>query len=86
MDRKALLFGLNDQAATTVNNYLILCVKYYIWKSKFQTKQLTFLALKTFLKSKLEDLKMAYFYGDKESCFEPWLTVYECLVNQSNLM
>ena len=82
LDRKALLFGLNDQASTTVNNYLILYVKCFIWKSKFQTKQLTFIALKTFLKSKLDDLKMAYFYEDKESCFEPWLSIYECLVNQ----
>ena len=81
LDRKALLFGLNDQASTTVNNYLILYVKYFIWKSKFQTKQLTFTALKTFLKNKVEDLKMAYFYEDKECYFEPWLLIYTSLVN-----
>ena len=85
LDRKALLFGLNDQAPTTIINYLILYVKSFIWKSKFQTKQLSFIAFKTFLKSKLDDLKMTYFLGDKESCFEPWQLVYECLENYITL-
>ena len=80
LDRKALLFGLPDQAATTVQNYLILYAKYFIWKSKFQTKQLVFTAFKIFLKNKIEDLKRAYCYEEKEYRFEPWKLIYDCLV------
>ena len=81
LDRKALLFGLSDQASTSVQNYLILYTKYFIWVTKFQTKQLGFDSFRTFLKNKLEDLKRAYYYENKERCFEPWLLIYECLVS-----
>ena len=80
LDRKALLFGLQGQAANSVQNYLILYTKYFIWKSKFQTKQLVFNAFKTFLKNKIEDLKRAYYYEEKEYRFEPWQLMYDRLV------
>ena len=55
------------------------CVKYFIWKSNFQSQELFFVAFKKFLKFKLDDLKNAYLYDEKEKRFEPWLVIYDCV-------
>ena len=80
MDRKALLFGLQDKASTSVENYIILYVKYYIWKTKFQSKLLDFRSFRTFLKNKLEDLKRAYNHEEKDYRFEPLVLIYDSLL------
>ena len=66
LDRKVLLFGFHDQPSHSVPNFILLCVKYFIWKSNFQSQELFFVAFKKFLKFKLDDLKNAYLYDEKE--------------------
>ena len=76
LDRTKLMFGLHDQASSSVLNYVILCVKYFIWKTKFQSKDLSLPIFQKYLKSKLEDLKDAYIYIEKEKQFNQWNNVY----------
>ena len=79
LDRKILLFGFHDQPSGSVNNFIILSVKYFIWKAKFQSSELCFLAFQKFLKFKLEDLKNAYVYEGKDHQFQPWSLIYDYL-------
>ena len=81
LDRKILLFGILEENSNSVLNYLILCVKYYIWKTKLQFQQLSFLALQRFFKNKLEDLRNAYLYEDKVYKFEPFTVVYNSVLS-----
>ena len=37
-----ILFGIHNQPRTSVENFVILCVKYFICKTKFQTAELYF--------------------------------------------
>ena len=80
LERKYLLFGCQDQPSKSVPNYIILCNKYFIWKAKFQTQDLQFNLFKRFLKNKLDDIKNAYFFENKDHLFEPWLIVYNNLI------
>ena len=79
LDRKILLFGYQEQNCNSPLNYIILCVKYFIWKTKLQIQQLSFLALQRFLKNKIQDLKDAFLYEDKVYKFEPFLVLYNNL-------
>ena len=79
LDRKVLLFGCHDQLSNSVPNYILLCVKYFIWKSKFQSQELYLSAFQKYLKFKLDDLKNAYLYEQKEEMFDPFLIVYDCV-------
>ena len=79
LDRKVLLFGCHDQLSNSVPNYILLCVKYFIWKSKFQSQELYLSAFQKYLKFKLDDLKNAYLYEQKEEKFDPFLIVYDCV-------
>jgi hypothetical protein len=79
LDRKVLLFGCHDQLSNSVPNYILLCVKYFIWKSKFQSQELYLSAFQKYLKFKLDDLKNAYLYEQKEENFDPFLIVYDCV-------
>ena len=80
LDRKSILFGCQNQSIQSVQNYVILCVKYFIWKSKFQTQDVLFNSFKKYFKYKLEDLKNAYFFEDKDHLFEPWINIYDNLL------
>ena len=78
-DRKSILFGLVNEESNSVLNYIILSVKYFIWKTKFQSQELFFQPFKHFLKNKLTDLKNSLIYIEMEDKFEPWLNVFNNL-------
>ena len=63
----------------SVRNFIILTVKYYIWKTKFQNKALSLNDYQHYLKNKLEDHKNACFLVGKEKKFEQWLAIFNCL-------
>ena len=79
LNRNKLLFGVHDLSSNSVQNVIILCVKYYIWKSKFQSKDLNLSGFQSFLTVKLDDLKNACLYEEKENKFEKWLIIFEFL-------
>ena len=79
LNRKTILFGIHEQSINSVPNYIILCVKYFIWKSKFKSQELFLRPFQQFLLSKLDDLKNAYLYEEKGQKFEPWTTIYDDL-------
>ena len=79
LDRKVLLFGYQEQNSNSLLNYIILCVKYYIWRTKLQVQQLSFTALQRFIKNKIDELKDAFLYEDKVCKFEPFLVLYNSL-------
>ena len=78
-DRKPLIFGMIEKPSDSIENVAILTTKYYIWKTRCQTGELNLTAYKKFLKFKLDDLKNACLIEDKNSKFEKWLCIYECL-------
>ena len=78
-DRTSLLFGNHSEDSSSVENYVILVAKYFIWKAKFTNKDLSIELFKKYLKSKLDDLKNAYAYSDKVDKFEQWNSIYVCL-------
>ena len=79
LHRNIILFGCHDQPCNSVINYIILCVKYFIWKSKFKTQELHLRSCQHFLFSKLDDLKKAYLYEGKDHKFDQYVTVYDNL-------
>ena len=81
LENKVILFGFIDKPSNSVFNFLILCVKYYIWKAKFQNQELSLQAFKRFLKYKIENVKDAYIYEGKEYMFDEFVEVYNSLLS-----
>ena len=79
LNRTKLLFGVQNENSLSVRNFIILTVKYYIWKEKFQNKTLSLNNYQHYLKNKLEDHKNACFLIGEEKKFEPWLVIFNCL-------
>ena len=73
LNRTKLLFGDHEQPCNSVINFVILSVKYFIWKEKFQSKTLNLTGFQSFLKFKLDDLKNACLFEEKETKFDKWL-------------
>ena len=80
LNRTKLLFGDHEEPCNSVINFVILSVKYFIWKEKFQSKTLNLTGFQSFLKFKLDDLKNACLFEEKETKFDKWLIIYDCLV------
>ena len=59
-NRKSILFGIHEQKIDSISNYIIMCAKYFIWKSKFKSQTLLLRTFQHFLFSKLDGLKNAY--------------------------
>ena len=79
LDITKLLFGIPEETSFSPLNYIILCVKYYIWRSKFQNKDLSLNSFHRFLFTKLNDQKNALLYSGKIHEFEKMNIVYDCL-------
>ena len=45
-DKKVLLFGKVDQSSSSVENFVILTTKYYIWLTRCQNGELNLIAYK----------------------------------------
>ena len=71
LNRTVILFGIHDQPSTSVENFLILCGKYFIWKTKFQATAISFTSFKRFLKYKLEEFRNACSFEEKDASFDP---------------
>ena len=81
LSRTNVLFGIQNQLITSVPNYVILYVKYYIWITKQKQHHLSMVALKNFFRAKLNDLKNVYLYQDRVVMFDQWINVYENLLD-----
>ena len=79
LNRTKLLFGIQEEGSLSVRNFIILTVKYFIWKTKFQNKGLTLIDYQHNLKNKLEEHKNACFIVGEEKKFEHWLVIFNCL-------
>ena len=79
LDTKSLLFGVHEQPATSVVNYVILTVKYYIWVSRLRNQSLFYDAYQGFLFKRLEDLRNAYIYSKKDHNFDPYIVLFNSL-------
>ena len=78
-NKKLLLFGCVDQSVSSVSNYIILTVKYYIWVSRLNNNPLNVAGYKRFLYFKLEELKNAYIYEKKDHVFNQFLVIFNSL-------
>ena len=79
LDRAKLLFGLIDESSNSVLNFIILCSKSFIWKSKFSTKEVTLSLYQRYLFRKLTDVKYMYQMMGKENKFDVWINIYDDL-------
>ena len=79
IDRSVILFGNHNESSSSVENYIILAAKYFIWKAKFTNKDLSVDLFKNYLKYKLDDIKNAYVVVNKNVLFEQWTSIYDCL-------
>ena len=79
LNRAKLLFGIHEEASNSKLNFIILCTKYFIWKTKFGSKNLTLSLLQKFIYLKLTEHKDALFYGGKIVQFQDWNDIYDCL-------
>ena len=70
LDRKKILFGIHDEAIFSPTNYLILCNKYFIWRSKFLSKDLSLGLFQKYLLAKLNDQRNALIYCEKLHQFD----------------
>ena len=73
LNRTKLLFGLHNESSLSVGNFVILTVKYYIWRTKFQNRALSLIDYQQYLENKLEDHKNACFLVGEENKFEPYM-------------
>ena len=80
LNRTQLLFGIHEQSSNSVENFIIFFTKYYIWKTKFTTKTLLIDSFKHFLKYKLDDLKDACVFENREDKFRIWRNIYDELL------
>ena len=79
-NQKQILFGINNETCFSLKNGLILYVKYFIWTSKFQAKQLSLNIFQTFLQYKLKEKRDAHEYCDNMQNFQPWNIVFDSLL------
>ena len=76
MNRNTALFGLHEKSITACENYIILVSKYFIWKAKFTSKEVSLNLFKKYLFNKLSDQKNALTYSNKIECFSQWNEIY----------
>ena len=79
LNRTKLLFGVHNEDSLSVKNFIILTVKYYIWKTKFENKVLMLIDYQNYLKNKLEDKKNACLFEGNDSKFDKWLVIFDCI-------
>ena len=75
---KNILFGIHKKPVVSIENFIILTAKQYIWSNKFRVPRtpLSMAAFRNILKSKIEEYKeMALLLNDDE-LFEKWNIVY----------
>ena len=82
LNRAQLLFGIHVENSQSVKNFIIITVKHYIWKTKFQSTALSLNEYQNFLKIKLDDIKNAYIYQGKGINFDNWSVIYNYLERQ----
>ena len=59
--------------------YNIMRQIFHIKKNFFQAAEISFTAFKSFLKYKLEEIRNACSFEEKDDKFELWLLMYDCL-------
>ena len=82
--KNTILFGNHDHEIMSVPNYVVLCGKCFIWRSRLINHDLSLINFQYFLFYKLNDMRNAYIHCEKEFKFEPWTVIYDCLLRIKN--
>ena len=82
LERNKILFGVLEEPSNSNTNYIILCAKYFIWRSKFINTNLSLAIFQKYLFLKLNELKEAFIYRGKMSEFSKFALIYDCLSRQ----
>ena len=78
LDKVKIIFGLSGKNNEMIN-YILLCGKYFIWKERLDSKSLSFVVFKRYIKTILDQLRNALIFKEKLYLFEPWLIIYDVL-------
>ena len=79
LEKNKILFGVFEESSNSSINYIILCTKYFIWRSKFTNINLSLSIFQKYLFLKLNELKEAFNYRGKNSEFDQFAHIYACL-------
>ena len=73
-DRKSIIFGIHSKPFDSIENYVILAAKQYIWTNKFREPHTPLLvnAFINILKYKIEELKNVYKILKDNLSYEQW--------------
>ena len=71
-----VLFGFHKEPYYSVNNFVILIAKKYIWTNKFKATPLSFAAFKVILRQKLLELNEMYEFIGQNEKFSQWSQIY----------
>ena len=82
--KRDFLFGNTEFSFEHPNNYLLLLMKQFIWKTKFQSAILDLKGLKNYLKDAIKELKIVYELKNKESLFSEWNNLYTNLCQEED--
>ena len=79
LDKLQILFLKLDEPPSSIVNFTILCLKYFIWRAKFSESDLNLPIFLRYLFLKLKDLKEAKIYCNKEYEFNKWNAIFDIL-------
>ena len=68
-DKRAILFGIHDQNYDSPPNFIILCSKLYLWKTRLNNGMPCLNSFKVNLKNKLTEVKSTLFWAGLEREF-----------------
>ena len=77
--KKQVIFGNIDESPGSVINFILLCLKNYIWKAKFTGYGLSLRNFQYQLLSGLKRHKEALKYTNNESLFDQWSNIFNNL-------
>lgn len=78
--KNQVIFGNLEENSDSVINFIILCLKNYIWKSKFTGYGLSLRNFQYLLLSKHESLRETLKYINDESLFDKWSNIFNHLI------
>ena len=79
LEKLKILFGLHEEPASSVLNFIILNAKQFIWRTKFGTKTLDISRFQKYLYSKLTDLRNALMFRETLYEFDIWNNIFDCM-------
>ena len=77
IEKLKILFGIHEESASSVSNFIILNAKQFIWRTKFGSKKLEIPLFQKYFYSKLIDLRNALIFRERLYEFSVWNNIFD---------